>query len=88
MHWKKQLKQKLIKWKDGILKPVLYSKWDIPIVIVPKPDGAIRMCAEYRGTVILVIKNDAYPQPTPEELFLKIKWGEKFSKTDLTEAYL
>ena len=46
------------------------------------------MCAEYRGTVILVIKNDAYPQPTLEELFLKIKRGEKFSKTDLMEAYL
>ena len=46
------------------------------------------MCAEYKCTVILVIKNDTYPQPTPEELFLKIKRGETFSKTDLTEAYL
>ena len=78
----------MIKWKDGKLKLVLYSKWDSPIVIVSKPAGTIRMCAEYKCTVNLVIKNDTYPQPTPEELFLKIKRGENFSKTDLTEAYL
>ena len=35
-----------------------------------------------------VIKNDTYPQPTPEELFSKIQGGERFSKIDLTKAYL
>ena len=34
------------------------------------------------------IKNDTYPQPTPEELFSKIQGGERFSKIDLTKAYL
>ena len=35
-----------------------------------------------------VIKNDTYPQPSPEELFSKIQGSEKFSETDLTKAYL
>ena len=35
-----------------------------------------------------VIKNDTYSQPTPVELFSKTQGGEKFSKIDLTEAYL
>ena len=29
-----------------------------------------------------------YPQPTPEEFFSKIQGGKKFSKIDLTKAYL
>ena len=74
--------------KDGILKSVPYSEWASPIVIVPKPDGTIRICADYKRTVNPVIKNDTYPQPTPKELFSKIQGGERFSKTDLTKAYL
>ena len=74
--------------KDGILKSVPYSELASPIVIVLNPDGTIRICADYKCTVNPVIKNDTYPQPTPEELFLKIKRGQRFSKIDLTKAYL
>ena len=74
--------------KDGILKSVPYSEWASPIVIVPEPDGTIRICADYKRTVNPVIKNDTYPQPTPEELFSKRQGGERFSKTDLTKAHL
>ena len=74
--------------KDGILKSVPYSEWASPIVIVPKPDGTIRICVDYKRTVNTVIKNDPYPQPTPEELFSKIQGGKRFSKTDSTKAYL
>ena len=74
--------------KDGILKSVSFSDWASPIVIVPKPDGNIRICGDYKQTINPVIKNDTYPQPTPEELFSKIQGGKKFSKIDLTKAYL
>ena len=74
--------------EDGILKSVSYSEWARPIVNVPKPDGTIRICANYKRTVNPVIKNDAYLQPTPENLFSKIQGGERFSKIDLRKAYL
>ena len=74
--------------KAGTLKSVPYSEWASAIVIVPKPDGTIRICADYKRTVNPIIKNDTYLQPTPEELFSKIHGGEKFSKVDLTKAYL
>ena len=67
-------------------KPNIYCSK--PIVIVPKPDRTIRICADYKRTVNPVIKNDTYPQPTPEELLSKIQGGERFSKIDLTKAYL
>ena len=59
--------------KHSILKSVPYSKWASPIIIVWKSDGIVRICADYKCTVNLVIKNDTYPQPTPEQLFLKIQ---------------
>ena len=77
--------------KDGILKSVSFSDWASPIVIVPKPDGNIRICGDinlWQWTINPVIKNDTYPQPTPEELFSKRQGGKKFSKIDLTKAYL
>ena len=74
--------------KEGILKSVSFCDWASPIVIVPKPDGNIRICGDYKRTINPVIKNDTYPQPTPEELFSKIQGGKKFSKIDLTKAYL
>ena len=36
---------------EGILTPISYSDWASHIVIVPKPDGDIRVCADYKNTV-------------------------------------
>ena len=73
---------------EGILRPINHSEWASPIVIVPKPDGRIRICADYKQTVNPVVEVDQYPMPTAEELFAKIQGGQKFSKLDLTTAYL
>ena len=64
--------------KDGILKFVPYSEWASSIVFVSKPFGTIRICADY--TVNLVIKNDSYRQPTPEDYFRKYKEAKDFPK--------
>ena len=74
--------------KDGILRSVPYSEWASPIIIVPKQDGTITICADYKLTVNPAIKKDTYPQTTPEELFSKMQGGKTFSKIDLTKVYL
>ena len=73
---------------EGILKYVPFSEWASPIVIVPKSDGRLRICGDYKRTVNPCLDNDTFPQPTPVELFSKIHVGKKFSKTDLSQAYL
>ena len=73
---------------EGILKSVPFSEWARPIVIVPKSDGRLRICGDYKRTVNPCLDNDTFPQPTSEELFSKIHVGKKFSKIDLSQAYL
>ena len=73
---------------EGILKPMPFSEWASPIVIAPKCDGRLRICGDYKRTVNPWLDNDTFPQPTPEELFSKIHVGKKFSKIDLSQAYL
>ena len=72
----------------GILKPVSHSDWASPLVIVPKPDGRIRICGDYKNTVNPVIEDEIFPIPTPDELFAAMEGGQKFSKIDLSRAYM
>ena len=72
----------------GIIEKVPHSKWAAPIVPVPKGDGKIRLCGDYKVTVNQSLEIDQYPLPKPEDLFASLAGGEKFSKIDLTQAYL
>ncbi len=71
----------------GIIQKVAHSQWAAPIVPVPKGDGKIRLCGDYKVTVNPELDIDQYPLPKPDELFAKLAGGRKFSKIDLTNAY-
>ena len=64
-----------------------FSNWATPIVTVPKPDGSVRICGDYKVTINPVLDVDSYPLPTPEDLFATLAGGQKFSKLDLSQAY-
>ncbi|KAK3719590.1 hypothetical protein QZH41_004747 [Actinostola sp. cb2023] len=54
----------------GIIRPST-SPWASPVVIVPKPDGTIRFCVDYRK-LNEVTKMDAYPIPSMERMIEKV----------------
>lgn len=72
----------------GVLEKVTRSDWAAPIVTVPKKDGKYRICGDYKVTVNPALCVDQYPLPTPEDLFATLAGGKKFTKIDLTQAYL
>ncbi len=73
--------------KEGILVRVSSSEWATPIVPVPKGDGRIRLCGDYKVTVNSSLEVDQYPLPKPDELFASLAGGKRFTKLDLTQAY-
>jgi len=62
------------------------SPWASPIVVVPKPDGSIRFCADYRK-LNKVTKMDAYPIPSMERMIEKVARAKYISTLDLTKGY-
>ncbi|KAK2566762.1 Transposon Tf2-6 polyprotein [Acropora cervicornis] len=72
---------------DGVLKPIEVSDWATPIVCVPKTDGSVRICGDYKGTVNPAIQTEQFPIPTLEEIRGKVSTWNKFTKIDLRSAY-
>ena len=72
---------------EGIIEKVDRSEWAAPIVPIPKGDGHLRICGDYRVTVNPLLVVDQHPLPKPEELFSSLSGGQKFSKIDLSHAY-
>ena len=72
---------------ENIISPVDTSEWATPLVCVPKTDGSVRLCGDYKITVNRCIHTDQHPIPTPDEVLAKIAGGQKFTKIDLKCAY-
>ena len=71
----------------GILGKVAHSDRAAPIVPVPKKDGTVRVCGDYKVTVNPVLHVNQYPLPNPKELMATLAGGKHFMKLDLTLAY-
>ena len=71
----------------GVIEKVCHSEWAAPIVAVPKSDGAVRVCGDYKVTVNTVLQVDQYPVLRADDLFATLSGGQKFSKLDLSHAY-
>ncbi|XP_032091769.1 uncharacterized protein K02A2.6-like, partial [Thamnophis elegans] len=72
---------------QGILEPVDHSPWETPIVIPVKPDGSIRVCADYKSTINLALQANPYPVPVVQHLLHSLGQGCIFAKLDMAQAY-
>lgn len=57
-----------------------------PILFVPKKDGGLRLCVDYRGLNKVTIKN-RHPLPLIGETLDRLNGAKVFTKLDLKDAY-
>ncbi|KAL0185140.1 hypothetical protein M9458_020837, partial [Cirrhinus mrigala] len=75
--------QKMLKL--GVIEPSR-SPWSSPIVLVPKPDGTLRFCNDYRR-LNEVSDFDSYPMPRVDELLERLGRARYITTLDLTKGY-
>ena len=57
-----------------------------PILFVPKKDGGLRLCVDYRGLNKVTVKNH-HPLPLISETLDRLNGAKVFTKLDLKDAY-
>ena len=72
----------------GIISPVSYSEWAAPIVAVRKPNGKVRICADYSTGLNDALEPNHHPLPLPQDIFAKLADKKIFTQIDLSDAYL
>ena len=62
------------------------SPYGAPVLFVPKPDGSLRMCVDYRALNKITIKN-RYALPRIDQLLDQLGGAMVFSSIDLASGY-
>ncbi|GBG77353.1 hypothetical protein CBR_g23685 [Chara braunii] len=79
---RKQLDELLEK---GWIRPSS-SPFGAPVLFVPKKEGELRMCIDYRGLNAITVKN-VEPLPRIDDLLDRVQRAKYFSKIDLKSGY-
>ena len=68
-----------------VIEPSI-SPYSSPVILVPKKDGSVRFCIDFRK-VNKVTEFDAEPMPNTEEVIIKISGHKFFTKMELSKGY-
>ena len=72
--------------KVGFIRPVKKSTWLSPIVVVPKKNGKIRVCVDYRKLNAATV-TDAFPLPFTDGILDAVAGHEVYSFLDGFSGY-
>ncbi|XP_060089380.1 LOW QUALITY PROTEIN: uncharacterized protein K02A2.6-like, partial [Heteronotia binoei] len=72
---------------QGVLEPVDYAPWETPIVTPVKPNGDVRICADYKCTINKALQDNPYPVPVVSHVLAALAGSKIFGKLDLAQAY-
>ena len=87
------VEQELNQWeKMDIIKKVKVDettpKYATPLVVVPKPNGKVRLCGDFKVSLNPHLIVDEHPLPKTEDILATIGPVEYVSVIDLSQAYL
>ena len=83
-----KVKDELLKKEEtGIIEQIQEpTDWCAGIVIIPKKDGGVRICTDYKK-LNAAIKRERYVLPTVEDILHKLKGSTIFTKLDATSGF-
>ncbi|XP_063907429.1 uncharacterized protein K02A2.6-like [Zophobas morio] len=73
---------------EGIISPVAASDWSSPLVVIPKQDGGIRLCVDYKCGVNVKLIQANHPIRRIDDVLNSLRNSRYFCKLDLYKAYL
>ena len=74
--------------KHGVISEVMGgSRWASPVVVIPKKNGKIRLCCDYKVAVNKALNDDVCNAPSIEAISAKLDGAKFFAKFDLKSAY-
>lgn len=62
------------------------DQW-IPLIVIPKKTGELRICGYYKSTINTYLKDFNYPIPTADEIIKRLNGGKYLFKLDLRSVY-
>ncbi len=71
--------------KQGVIQPTV-CPWASPVVLVPKKDGSLRFCVDYRR-LNSVTRKDVYPLPQIDDILDALGEAKYFSTLDLIAGH-
>ena len=75
--------------KAKVLTPIDVAEFTTtPLVVVPKANGSIRICGDFKVSVNPHLHVQQYPMPSCNEVFQKLAGGHRFTKLDFADTYL
>ncbi|XP_018360524.1 PREDICTED: uncharacterized protein K02A2.6-like [Trachymyrmex cornetzi] len=72
----------------GIISKVTLSDWGSPLVVIPKTDGGVRLCVDYKMGVNQRLISANYPIQRIDEILNSLRDSRFFCRLDLFKAYL
>lgn len=87
-HLRQQVSAELAKLeKEGIIEDVKGpTPWISPLVVVPKPNGTVRLCVDMRRANE-AIQRERHSNPTVDDVIQALNGATMFSKLDLKSGY-
>ena len=82
----KVLKEELSNLLDQGIVEESSSPWASPIVMVPKADGTLRLCTDFRKVNSVTVP-DPFPLPRIEDLLDRVGKAKYLTKLDMTRGY-
>ncbi|CAN8076676.1 unnamed protein product, partial [Agarophyton chilense] len=71
--------------EEGVIEAA-QSAWASPVVLVPKPDGSLRFCINYRKLDAVTVR-DTYPLPRMDECIDSLGEASVFTMLDANSGY-